>query len=79
MLERKNNLEAIAFLEVIAAEVREGLINHTAQKDKIQKKYTDYKMQKYVADCKLGRKCLSSLQPQTLHCQTHSSLPFGRI
>ena len=55
LLERKNNLEKIAFLDVIVVEVREGPINQTCTKGQNTKKITKgHKMQKYVADCKLS-------------------------
>ena len=38
LLERKNNLEAIAFLDVIVVEVREGPINQTCTKGQNKKK-----------------------------------------
>ena len=69
MLGRKNNLEAIAFLDVIAAEVREGLINQTCTKGQNTKKI--HRLQNAKIRCRLQ----AGSQVFVLTPATNSSLP----
>ena len=78
LLERKNNLDWrrwLSSMSLLSRWERDRSIKH-AKRDKIKKNYK--RLQNAKIRCRLQAECLSSLQPRTLHCQTHSSLPFGR-
>ena len=56
LLERKNNLDwrrSLSSMSLLPRWEKDRSIKH-AQRDKIKKNTKDYKMQKYVADCKLS-------------------------